>query len=303
MTYLLAHLSDPHIGPLPPMPLRALLNKRLTGALNWHSSRANIHNMEVLDQLIADIIAHAPDHVALTGDLVNLGFPTEFPAALDRVKALGTPERMSIIPGNHDAYVGESLAAMASSFRPYMLGDDIPAESITGMPPFPYLRRRGAIGLIGVNTGLPTLPFIAAGEVGNAQMQRLEAMLAQARAEGLFRVVMIHHPPMRHGAKFGRGLRDALAMEAVLRSQGAELVLHGHNHAYSLAHIEGPEGPIPILGAGSASAVPGTSHHRAEYTLIRITPEAPAKLHFERRGWDAHTGAISALPGGSSAME
>lgn len=279
MTFLIAHLSDPHIGPLPKIPLRKLLNKRLTGAMNWHSARATIHNMDVLNEIMADIVAQEPDHVALTGDLVNIGYGPEFPQALAMTTALGEPDRVSIVPGNHDAYVRESLPAMEKVFRPFMLGDDGSGEAT-----FPYLRRRGDVALIGVNSGVPTLPFMATGKVGRGQRERLAGLLEETRSAGLFRVVMIHHPPLRAASRFGRGLSDTRAFMALLAEHGAELVLHGHNHRHSQHVIAARTGPVPIIGVASASAVPGTPAHQAEYNLIRIDP-AHRRFELVRRGF------------------
>lgn len=281
MTFLLAHLSDPHVGPLPRIPLKNLINKRLTGALNWHGARASIHNMEVLARLIEDIKAQSPDHIALTGDLVNVGYAPEFPLAARLMAPLGPPDRVSIIPGNHDAYVPGSLRHMAEAFRPFMLADDQAGREGAGLPPFPYLRKRGNIALIGVNSGVPTLPFVASGKVGPQQRKALAAMLEETRAAGLFRIVMIHHPPFSRGVKFGRGLFDQRAFEGVIAAHGAELILHGHNHRYSLQTLPGPQSPVPVLGVGSASAVPGTPRHCAEYNLIRIAKD---EVTITRRG-------------------
>lgn len=286
MTFLIAHLSDPHIGPLPPMKLRHLMNKRMTGALNWHGARATIHNMAVFSEIIADVLAHRPDHVALTGDLVNIGFEPEFPQALAMTQALGAPDDVSIVPGNHDAYVRGSLTAMERSFAPYMAGD-----THSGAVAFPYLRVRDGIAFIGVNSGVPTLPFMASGEVGAAQREALAGMLDETARQGLYRVVMIHHPPVRIASRFGRSLRDADAFTTLLARHGAELVLHGHNHRHSLHHVQGSKAVVPVLGVASASAVPGTPAHRAEYHLIRIDPAA-RRTEITRRGFSPESGGI-----------
>lgn len=288
MSFLLAHLSDPHIGPLPRLPIRALVGKRLTGVVNWHRARATIHSMSVLDAIIADIAMHKPDHVALTGDLVNVGYPPEFPIAAARLAPLGTPEDVSIIPGNHDAYVRGSLEAMSQVFAAFMRGDD-------GQERFPYLRVRQKIALIGVNTGVPTVPFFATGTMGRAQGMQLAQLLRETGERGLFRVVMIHHPPLRRGVKFGRGLTDAKAFERILHENGAELVLHGHNHRFSIHHTPGPSEAIPVLGVGSASAVPGTVQHLAEYHLIRITPGGIHPIRIERRGIGIYDRKVSGI--------
>ena len=84
MTLLLAHLSDPHIGPLPKPRPRDLIGKRLTGYLNWQR-RDKIHDMDVLTRLVADMHAHRPDHIMMTGDVMNIGLPAEFPTEQDAV--------------------------------------------------------------------------------------------------------------------------------------------------------------------------------------------------------------------------
>jgi len=65
--FLLAHLSDTHLGPLPSPRRRELIGKRVTGYLNWTRSRYRIHDMGVLAQIVADMKAHHPSHVAMTG--------------------------------------------------------------------------------------------------------------------------------------------------------------------------------------------------------------------------------------------
>jgi 3',5'-cyclic AMP phosphodiesterase CpdA len=284
--FLLAHLSDPHIGPLPRIPFRNLVNKRLTGALNWHGTRSSIHNMDVLAEIMGDLVSHGPDHVALTGDLVNVGYEPEFPQAMEAVRLLGPPDTVSIVPGNHDAYIRESLPAMERVFRPFMLSD-----GASGPCRFPYLRRRGPLALIGVNSGVPTLPFMATGRVGEAQREALAAMLEETGREGLFRVIMIHHPPLKTVTRFGRNLMDQRKVADLIGAHGAELVLHGHNHRHSVTEIRGKAGAVPIIGVASCSAVPGTPGHLAEYHLITIEPESRA-FSLRRRGRPRNGGAV-----------
>ena len=49
--FRIAHLTDPHVGPLPRPRLKQLLSKRLTGWYNWHRSRQDLHDMELLAEL------------------------------------------------------------------------------------------------------------------------------------------------------------------------------------------------------------------------------------------------------------
>lgn len=265
MTFLLAHLSDPHVGPILRPRLRELAGKRLSGYINWKRGRHLIHDMQMLERITADLLAHKPDHVALTGDLVNIGLESEFVTAQQYIHRLGSPEFVSLIPGNHDTYVRSSFKYMAGATAPWMTGDG------AARPAFPYVRIRDGIAFIGLSSGIPTAPLLASGALGRMQLTALAEALREAREAGLMRVVLIHHPPTRTGASYGRGLRDARGFEAVIKAEGAELVLHGHNHRLSVVRIAGPDGPVPVVGVASASAVPGSAHHRAAYHLYTIS--------------------------------
>lgn len=291
--FTLAHLSDPHIGPLPRPRLSDLAGKRVTGYWNWHRHRRALHSMAAFSAIMADMLKQHPDHVALTGDLANVGLPAEFPAAARRIEVLGPPECVSIVPGNHDAYVRGALAAMTASLGAYMMGDDVRPSA----PRYPYLRRRDGIALIGLSSAVPTAPFMASGRVGREQRDALAALLETTRREGLARVIMIHHPPHPGGAGFGRGLRDASALSEVIRAQGAELVIHGHNHRASLAWLHGArDARIPIVGVPSASAIPGTPAHHAAYHLFRIqTFKHGLAITVEKRGFAPQTENVQHL--------
>jgi 3',5'-cyclic AMP phosphodiesterase CpdA len=262
MRFVLAHLSDVHIGPLPRPHPRDLLGKRLTGYINWKRGRHRVHDMDVLARLVADLRAQRPDHIAMTGDILNIGLPAEFPLGRAWLESLGHPHDVSFVPGNHDAYVRGSLPHLAATFAPWVR-DGAPHE-----PMFPYLRVRGEVALIGLSSGNPTAPLLASGTLGGPQRAAFAALLDETRR--LVRVVMIHHPPYRRGASAGRGLTDAAAFEAIVKRHGAELVVHGHNHRGSISRIAGAGGPVPVVGVASASAVPGTLMHRAAYHVYTI---------------------------------
>lgn len=267
MSFLLAHLSDAHLGPLPQPKARELVGKRLTGYLNWTRARAHIHDMDVLAAVVADLKAQQPTHIAMTGDIMNIGLAAEFPRARDWLAKLGAADAVSFVPGNHDAYVRASMPYLARTFAAYAQGDDAPAAKAAA---YPYLRRRGGVALIGLSSGLPTPPFMASGRLGRAQLEACECLLAATAREGLIRVVMLHHPPHRSGASMRRGLSDADQFAAMMGRVGAELVLHGHNHKLSVAYLDGPDRRVPIVGVASASASMGTPDHRAGYHLISL---------------------------------
>src|SRR6476620_8012621 len=103
--FILAHLSDPHLAPLPKPHWRELVNKRLTGYINWRRKRRFIHHPAVLTKIIADLKAHAPDHIAVTGDIANIGLRAEFERGREWLDGLGSDAKVSFVPGNHDIYV------------------------------------------------------------------------------------------------------------------------------------------------------------------------------------------------------
>ena len=144
------------------------------------------------------------------------------------------------------------------------------------MTAFPFLRRRGPLALIGLSTAVPTAPFMATGRLGGGQLARLAEMLDRCARKGLFRVVMIHHPPISTPARRLKRLVDGADFCAVLARHGAELVIHGHDHARSLIELKGPRGTIPVVGVPSASEAPPGEHDRAGYNLYVVEGEAGA---------------------------
>lgn len=247
-----AHFSDPHLPLLPgwPAPLRHLAGKRLLGFLSWRRKRHKVHRPDVLAALLADIAAHAPDHLVVTGDLVNIALPDEFEQARAWLEGLGSPDSVSVVPGNHDATVAVPWSAGLGRWQPWMSGDG-------ARQGFPFVRVRGPVAFVGVSTAVPSLPLLATGTVGAAQAGRLEEILAGLSRRGLFRVVLMHHPPLCVHESARKALTDRRRVRGVLERAGAELVLHGHHHREHVGQVPGPGGiPIPVIGVTSASAAP-----------------------------------------------
>lgn len=272
--FVLAHLSDTHLGPLPMIWPRHWNPKRLFGFINWHRKRRFVHRVDVLQRLTDDLRAQAPDHIAVTGDLTNVGLPQEHHAALAWLEALGEPNRVSVIPGNHDIYTSlpDSLGVMI--WRSYMSGDADETEMALA-DLFPYEKTFGNVVLVGVNSGFETPLGHATGRVDDAQLLRLSEKLKTLGAADRVRVVMIHHPPLVGQARPLRALINADAVERVLCEAGAELVLHGHNHVSTVEWRDGPEHPFPVIGIASASYYGARRPDmRARYNLYQLSPGA-----------------------------
>ncbi len=273
--FVVAHLSDPHIPPDAPPGVRDLLSKRIIGWANWQRGRKHVHRRPILDALTAAIGAQDPDHIAVTGDLAIVSTQAEWTAGRAWLDRLAGPKALSLIPGNHDAYVRGALAGALAAWDPYLRGD---GEDAAGAPHFPYLRRRGPVAIIGCSSAVATPPFMATGRLGPDQVRALDHMLTEAADAGLFRVVLIHHPPLAFPGDAYRRLTDREDVQAVLAARGAELVLHGHEHTASLGWTSGPVHPVPVIGVPSASAKAHGHRPAAGYNLYEITGDPG--------GWD-----------------
>jgi 3',5'-cyclic AMP phosphodiesterase CpdA len=262
--FTLAHLSDPHLPPLPAARLRDLLGKRALGYLNWTRNRHKYQRREVLDALVSDMQAQAPDHIAITGDLVNLALEAEFAPSRAWLESVGAPDRVTVIPGNHDAYVRVTKRRFAEAWGSYLDGDAAPGGGVT----FPSLRRRGPLALISVSSAVPTPPLMATGWLGRVQRQQLARILAGLAGEDAFRVLLIHHPLRSHSRV--KRLTDSAELLALLKQHGVDLVLHGHDHVHSTIWVDGPHGTIPVVGVPSASALAHGRYPAAAYNLFSI---------------------------------
>jgi 3',5'-cyclic AMP phosphodiesterase CpdA len=275
----IAHLSDVHL-PLVPPRWHEWNVKRILGALNWLRRRHRIHRPETLALLLADLEAQRADHVVVTGDLVNLALPAEIEAAAGWLRRLGAPSAVTVVPGNHDAYVAVAPDAGIARWVDYMRGD-APGSPIG--PTFPFVRRLGPVALVGLSTAVPTPVGSARGMLGEPQLAALEMLLGELSREAMLRVVLIHHPPLPGLIEDWKALIDADRLAGVLARAGAELVLHGHAHRAMMNVAAGPDMPIPVIGVPSASAA--RAHHdepMARYNLLRIDPAARSIEQVER---------------------
>ena len=269
----IAHLTDVHLGPIAGFEPRYWNLKRAAGYYNWVRRRRLAYRGDVLDHIVADMQKQQPDHIVVTGDLANIGLPQEHVNALAWLKELGPPERVSVIPGNHDIYSRIGRDPGTRRWASYMTSDAQGADFLGVQRDFPFVRVLGQVALVGVNSAVPTPPLMAWGRIGREQLAAVAQALAGLGRASLFRVVLIHHPPLPGQASHARGLLDAAELEAVLARHGAELVIHGHNHINMLAWGTGPSGRFPIVGAPSASL--GRTHlHEplGRYNLYWIDP-------------------------------
>ena len=286
-SFVLAHFSDPHFARVDHIKTRDFFNKRLLGYLRWKLKRQVEHSDELLTILDKDLQRSKPDHIAITGDLTQLGLPVEFEIAHDWLQTLGAANRVTVIPGNHDTYIKTDWHETFAHWLDYMVADvqDQPANLITSLDGlFPTLRIRNRIALIGINTAYPSEPHLATGTIGNDQLKKLETILKHLSGQRLFRIVLIHHPPVQGIVSWRRSLIDAASLRMMLERYGVELVLFGHAHKTAHGNLDTPSGLIPAIGAPSASSLSPKDERRSRYYLYEISSTAEGwKVHLDER--------------------
>jgi len=301
-----AHLSDPHLTLPEGARMGELCNKRALSYLSWRRHRRFLHDPAVLERLVADLGTSGATHLAITGDLTNLGLPSECREARDWLERLAPPDRISLVPGNHDRLIEadwEDTVGLWSAFMKSDPGVDRVGTDAT----YPSLRIRGRVAFIGLCSAVPTPPLLATGRLGEDQLRRLTEVLETTGRRGLFRVVLIHHPPVPGAYKWRKRLIDAEATATVIGAHGAELVLHGHTHRIVRNNLRGPDGrSIPVVGLASASSTETSEQRASRYSLWTVTTgsggswslthrsrrrDPASNAYVECQDWDPLTGA------------
>ena len=255
----IAHFSDLHL-PLPQFPrLREIRFKRILSLLSWKLVRRRIHQWEPLAAVMQDIHQTHPDLAAITGDLTNLGLFSEFFQTRHWLEKQSLPSTLLVL-GNHETLIHENHHAKKALWSPWLREDPKNAR-------LPTVINNG-IALIGLNTAIPSLPFLATGRIEKTQLALLDTCLQETRSAGLCRIVLLHHPPVRHLVRHRKSLIDLEALQEIFYKNGTELILHGHSHHATITTLPGTE--IPVIGTTSASHIPNPPQKAAGWNCIDI---------------------------------
>jgi 3',5'-cyclic AMP phosphodiesterase CpdA len=271
--------------------------------MNLISSRSRHYHVAAFETMVEDMNALGIEHVLCTGDVTNIALRREFEFArtmFDRLK-LG-PRDVTVVPGNHDAYVAEGVPLFAELFGDYATTDpgwewvEDHRHSPDDILHWPIVRVRGELALIGLSTSRQTPWFHAYGKVGPGQLARLGHVLSDERLRGKVRVVAIHHPPAGSRAHSRiRGLRDHLDFAHVIAEHGAELVVHGHEHVDMFEVLAGPGGTeVPVHGISSGTYFHNKPDRVARYRIFEIEGGQVRSMHV--RVWDRENGRFVEAP-------
>jgi 3',5'-cyclic AMP phosphodiesterase CpdA len=293
----IAHFSDLHLLSLEGVPLRRFLNKRLTGWVNLRLKRGHLHKASHVRAIAREIARAKVDHVIVTGDLTNLALEPEFELARSVLRdELGIdPSRVTVVPGNHDLYTDG--ARRSRRFEHYFadwLKSDLPELAVTGVgAPFPVVKLRGSVAIVALSSAVPRAPFVAAGELGTAQLDALGRVLAHPEVASRTLVLALHHPPVHGWSRLKghlEGLRDAPALLSMLMSVRRGLVLHGHLHRRIHRVVTTHVGALQQVGATSASLHDENPDRMAGFNVYEIDERGVARI--EAAVHDPSTGAF-----------
>ncbi len=303
----IAHCSDIHLLSLKGVRWLDWASKRWIGGLNLLTSRSRHYDARVFEAMVEDFNRTGVDHVVCTGDVTNVALEPEFRFAFDFFERIQIgPSEVTVIPGNHDAYVARGGELFSRIFAAYHRGDD--DWQWEDEDPWPVVRVRNGVAIIGLSTSLQTPWFTAWGRIGTKQLERLRRVLCDPRLAGHYRLVLLHHPAAgRRARRRSRGLRDWRAFGDLLAEVGADLVLHGHEHLDMAEAVSGPDDAIiHVLGVPSGTYVGAPASRQARYRVLEIEPRqgVPALTRSWLRAWDSHAeGFVDDRPAVAEALE
>jgi 3',5'-cyclic AMP phosphodiesterase CpdA len=256
--FRIAHMSDLHVLSHTGAQWRAMLfNKRITGYANTVWRRGRVHRREYL-LAVLEAASKNVDHVVVTGDITNLALESEYEDARSLLSEVARSVEVTVVPGNHDIYL--PAIVHERRFRRYFndfLSSDLPQFALD-LPagPFPCVKLRGPAAIIAVSSGVPRPPFVAAGFVGEKQLDALAGVLAHPDVARRTPVILIHHPPVDRRNRLAQlrdGLVDGSDFRRVLAPLARGLVLFGHLHVRLRCVLQTPAGALDVVAASGAA--------------------------------------------------
>jgi hypothetical protein len=174
---------------------------------------------------LEEVRTSAVDHLLITGDLTEDGHLAQFEVLAELLAdSRIPPERITLVPGNHDAYTdgGAWDEAMRGPLAPYAPTSEI------GVP----LRFRD-VTIVPVSTAFHQSALRSAGAIGKEELEALGRITADPSLAGRPLVFAQHHPPGRHFLPILHwidGFIEHQALMALFERCPHLHVIHGHTH-------------------------------------------------------------------------
>lgn len=278
----IAHITDLHL-------VEETYRQRSLGArlrLQWLNSGRTIDPQTRRQRVVSALrSARGSDHVLITGDLTEDGVPAQFELLAELLAEAGlSPERVTLIAGNHDLYTDATAftRALAGPLWPYARSS-MPGELID----------LGHTLLLPIDTAVQKPLTRSSGVFRPERAQQIDALLSDPGLRGRTLLVAQHHPPLGYSNplwNFLDGIDNVPAFSKLLFAHERLHVLHGHTHGHVSRALHGDRS-AQIHSAGAVLDDP--EHVRFYQThpdglSADSTPQPPA-------GW-LTPGAIGARP-------
>ena len=272
----IAHLSDLHIDSPDFLRISELFwgilpNRRILGAANFVFGRSSVHSLEVLRAAVNAVDDARADHCVVTGDLSNLAIDAEFRFVRSVLDGIGGPERLSLVPGNHDCYTPESVRSRRFERHFGDLIDPLAGADVT----FPAHKDIQGCRLILARTPTRTPPGFSYGRLGTQQMERILTLATEAAGQGMFVILAQHHHlnPRKGLNELTGPFKDRDTELAMIAESPISVVIHGHDHRHHDWEVcsKAPCGKTRIICCGSSTYMDSRRDRFGRMTVLEIT--------------------------------
>ena len=264
MNATIIHISDLHFHTYP-HNFREWKSKRVLGAANLLLRRAGQFPLQRAKRLVEQIQKMKWDHLVISGDLTQLSLEREFALTRETLEPLlKDPERVTIIPGNHDRYIqqDEKPDLYKKYFGEFFGGKEIRVRKLN--PDWV---------IVGWDSAHPNDWLSAAGTVRRSTIQATENLLRSFPEKTRF--VIVNHYPLTfpEGWKLDQfhELYNLVPVRNwILRHPNIRLYLHGHIHLNWLHRLQRDSAPELLLVNSASSTSTLSSGQESSFHQIDL---------------------------------
>jgi 3',5'-cyclic AMP phosphodiesterase CpdA len=165
-------------------------------------------------------------HFVISGDLTEMGTKAQYEALAETLHESDVePWRITLVPGNHDAYDSPTAwrDAMDGPLRPWAMSSARNPGAVVDI---------GSVCFLPIDVACHQPVTRSAGEISEAAIDAIEHRVMDSAFRHKPIVVVQHHPPYERSAvmQWIDGLRGWARMMGLIERFPAVHVLHGHLH-------------------------------------------------------------------------
>jgi len=222
----IAHLSDVHL--LEPRPSRDRSGYPVSVRyLSLGRPLDGDARKKKLARALAAVERLGADHVVLSGDLTENGSPGQFESLAESLAdARLAPDRVTLVPGNHDLY------ASPTSWTDALSGPLAPYAASSATVPGKVVERDG-VCFLPLDVARYQHFTRSGGELTQAWAEAVERRVKDSAFRSRPLVLVQHHPPFLRapGVEWIDGLRGGHRLMELLTERLGLYAMHGHLHS------------------------------------------------------------------------